>query len=228
MAFRRPLPYTCRCTAEDLADPRLGPPCEASRDARGRGQPPANRVLLRGRAPAPRRPARSRAISVRIVSIGAAAVLLSACSSGKQPRPVVGAPMPAYTVETLSGDSVSVASMKGEVVLLNLWATWCAPCRQETPYLESVYRSWHAHGLEVLGVSLDTGSQVEVRDFVRQMGVTYTVGIDPEMRAMDLYQVPGLPASFLVDRNGILRWMRYGPVSESDNEFLTALETLLK
>ncbi|MCG6956104.1 MAG: TlpA family protein disulfide reductase [Gemmatimonadetes bacterium] len=161
-------------------------------------------------------------------SIGVLAVLLSACSSGKQPRPVVGAPMPAYEVETLAGDSVSIASMKGKVVLLNLWATWCAPCREETPYLESVYRSRHAQGLDVLGVSLDTGSQEEVRTFVRQMGVTYTVGIDPGMHAMDVYQVPGLPASFLVDRSGILRWMRYGPVSETDHEFLTALETLLR
>jgi cytochrome c biogenesis protein CcmG/thiol:disulfide interchange protein DsbE len=166
---------------------------------------------------------------MRSASIGVVAALLSACGSGTHPhRPVVGEPMPAYEVQTLAGGSVSIASMKGKVVLLNLWATWCAPCREETPYLESVYESRHAQGLELLGVSLDTGSQEEVRDFVRQMGVTYTVGIDPGMRAMDLYQVPGLPASFLVDRSGILRWMRYGPVSQTDHEFLTALETLLR
>jgi len=165
---------------------------------------------------------------VTVALVGAAAVFLAACASGEHPRPAVGRPMPAYEVETLAGDSVSIASMKGKVVLLNLWATWCVPCRMETPYLESVYRARASQGLEVLGVSLDTGSQQEVRDFVREMGVTYTVGVDPGMRAMDLYQVPGLPASFLVDRNGILRWMRYGPVSETDHEFLTALETLLK
>lgn len=160
--------------------------------------------------------------------VGAAAGLLAGCAAADHPGPVVGKPMPAYEVETLAGDSVSIASMKGEVVLLNLWATWCVPCRKETPFLESVYRDRQAQGLEVLGVSLDTGSQQAVRDFVRTLGVTYTVGLDPGMRAMDLYQVPGLPASFLLDRDGILRWMRYGAVSESDQEFRTALDSLLK
>jgi peroxiredoxin len=157
----------------------------------------------------------------------AGAALLAACS-GKLPGPTVGKPLPTYRVAALTGDSVSVASFKGKVVLLNLWATWCEPCRHETPYLESLYRQHRADGLEILGVSMDTGSRQAVDDFVRQFGLTYTVARDPRLRAMDLFQVVGLPASFLIDRNGVLRWMRYGPVSDTDHEFLDALETLLK
>ena len=156
------------------------------------------------------------------------AALLLACGSGESSPPVVGKPLPPYRVATLAGDSVSVASMKGKVVLLNLWATWCVPCRHETPYLESLYKARHAEGLEILGVSMDTGEPQAVRDFVREFGVTYTVAQDADMRAMDLFQPVGLPASFLVDRDGVLRWMRYGPVSDTDHDFLNALETLLK
>jgi cytochrome c biogenesis protein CcmG/thiol:disulfide interchange protein DsbE len=155
------------------------------------------------------------------------AVLLAACS-GRAPGPTVGKPFPSYHVVALSGDTVSVASFKGKVVLLNLWATWCEPCRHETPYLESLYRKHKADGLEILGVSMDTGNPQSVDDFVKQFGVTYTVARDPQLRAMDLFHVVGLPASFLVDRSGVLRWMRYGPVSDTDRYFLDALETLLK
>jgi peroxiredoxin len=156
-------------------------------------------------------------------------ILLAGCSSGDKPGlPDVGKPMPPYRVATLSGDSISLASLQGKVVLLNLWATWCVPCRKETPFLQEVYEKHRAEGLEVLGVSLDTGDPKEVTDFVHEMGVTYTVGLDPHMRAMDLYQVAGLPASFLLDRDGVLRWLRLGPVSTQDPEFLTALETLLR
>lgn len=172
------------------------------------------------RAPAPRH--RLAALTAFVT------LILAACASSDHSAPVVGAPPPAYTVATLSGDSVSLASLKGKVVLLNLWATWCTPCRQETPYLESVYKAHKDQGLEVVGVSLDTGDPKEVTDFVHEMGVTYTVGVDPAMRSMDLFQVLGLPASFLIDRKGILRWMRYGPVNETDRDFLNALETLLK
>jgi cytochrome c biogenesis protein CcmG/thiol:disulfide interchange protein DsbE len=140
----------------------------------------------------------------------------------------MGKPLPSYRVVALSGDTVSVASFKGKVVLLNLWATWCEPCRHETPYLESLYRERGAEGLQILGVSMDTGDPKAVDDFVEQFGVTYTVARDPQMRAMDLFHVVGLPASFLVDRSGVLRWMQYGPVSDTDHDFLNALETLLK
>jgi peroxiredoxin len=75
---------------------------------------------------------------------------------------------------------------------------------------------------------LDTSAAAEqVETFVKEYGVTYTILHDPQMRAMDLYQVLGLPATFLIDREGILRWMRYGPVGETDQEFLSELEDAL-
>jgi peroxiredoxin len=141
----------------------------------------------------------------------------------------VGLEAPAYGGTTLAGDSVSLAGLRGQVVLLNLWATWCAPCRHETPFLQSLFLQRGGEGLTIVGMSLDTGdARDQVAEFIEEFGVTYPILLDPQMRGMDLYRVLGLPASFLIDRDGVLRWMRFGPVAEDDQEFLTALESMLR
>jgi peroxiredoxin len=159
----------------------------------------------------------------------AAALVLQACSAADEAGPIVGSPAPAYGARTLAGDSVSLAGLRGRVVLLNFWATWCAPCRHETPFLQALYQEHRLGGLEIVGVSMDTGdARGQVADFVREYGVTYPILLDPQMRGMDLYRVLGLPATFLVDREGVLRWMRIGPVGETDRDFLNALEAVLE
>ena len=159
----------------------------------------------------------------------AALLVTGACAPGEEPGPTVGSPAPAYGAVTLEGDSVSLADLQGKVVLLNFWATWCTPCRHETPFLDSLHAQRSPEGLEVLGVSMDSGdARADVVDFVREYGVGYTILVDPQMRGLDRYGVLGLPASFLVDRDGILRWMRFGPVSATDREFLDALESVLR
>jgi peroxiredoxin len=127
------------------------------------------------------------------------------------------------------GKYVSLESMEGKVVLLNLWATWCAPCRHETPFLQSLYEERQGDGLEIVGISMDTGDAGDlVEEFVGEYGVTYTILLDPQMRGMELYQVLGLPATFLIDRDGTLTWMRFGPVGETDTDFLNALDAALE
>ncbi len=114
-------------------------------------------------------------------------------------------------------------------LLVNLWATWCTPCRKETPYLESLYRDHAGAGLHVVGVSEDReGAAGEVRDFVNGHGVTYTVLRDPSMAAMDLFRVPGLPATYLVDRSGTIAFARVGPVTPDDTAFAAALARILE
>jgi cytochrome c biogenesis protein CcmG/thiol:disulfide interchange protein DsbE len=163
----------------------------------------------------------------RILAVIAAAGL-AACESGP-PGPRVGKPAPEYVASTLQGDSVALSSLRGKVVLLNLWATWCAPCRHETPFLQSLYEERRSQGLEIVGISMDNGdARDQVEEFVREFGVRYPILVDPQMRGMDSYQVLGLPATFLIDRDGILRWMRFGPVSADDGEFMKALGATLE
>ena len=158
-----------------------------------------------------------------------AVVLAPACavSEGAGP-PRIDEPARPYSAATLAGDTVSLESLQGQVVLLNLWATWCAPCRSETPYLQSLSEEYGPEGLEIVGISMDTGDAADqVAMFVEEYGVTYTILHDPKMLGMEIYQVLGLPATFLIDREGVLRWMRYGPIPEGDPDFLQALEDVL-
>lgn len=157
-------------------------------------------------------------------------LLAAACAGEEGPRPPsVGEVAPPYTAVTLEGDTVTLESFRGRTVLLNLWATWCAPCRQETPFLQSLYEENRERGLEIVGISMDTRDQKgAVRDFVDEYGVTYSILWDPQMRGMDRYQVLGLPATFLLDGDGVVRWMRYGPLGETDDNFRMALEALLQ
>lgn len=166
----------------------------------------------------------------RRTSVLVAAVLLSACAGSESGgRPRVGEPMPAYQAVTLQGDTVDLQSLHGTPFLLNLWATWCTPCREETPFLESLYRQRSAQGLRIVGVSMDTGDALtQIRGFLKEYGVTYTILRDPRMKALDQFEIPGLPATFLVDRDGILRWTRVGPVDAKDKDFQAALNDVLQ
>ena len=163
------------------------------------------------------------------IAIVATLALTSGCALGENAGPPrIGEPAREYEAMTLEGEEVTLESLRGDVVLLNLWATWCTPCRLETPYLQSIYEEHRDEGFHIVGISMDTRDAAEdVAMFVDEFAVTYTILHDPQMRGMELYQVLGLPATFLIDREGVLRWMRYGPIPEDDPEFLAALEDVL-
>ena len=154
--------------------------------------------------------------------------LLAACGGESVQPGAVGGVLPDVEIIGLSsGEVSSLADIEGPAVV-NLWATWCAPCRAETPYLQSVFEEYRDDGFEIVGISMDTGDAADqVAMFVDEYQVGYTILHDPKMVGMELYQVLGLPATFLIDREGVLRWMRYGPIPEDDPDFLKALEDVL-
>ena len=145
------------------------------------------------------------------------------------PAPGVGDEAPDMKALTLAGDTVALGSFRGDPVLLNLWATWCGPCREETPYLQTLHETYSERGLRVVGVSQDArGSGSEIRAFMEEFGVAYTVLADPEMVAADLYGVIGLPATFLVDREGMIRRVVMGAVTPGDPTFESTLRSVLE
>jgi cytochrome c-type biogenesis protein len=155
------------------------------------------------------------------------ALFIGACAQERQ-IPEVGRPAPAYTAESLQGDTVSIASLKGKVVLLNVWATWCAPCRAEIPFLQSLYEKHAGQGFEVIGVSTDArGEDESIRAFASDFRMTYPIWRDPDERVQTLFLALGVPSSYLIDREGILRWKRLGIVRESDTTFTRALAASL-
>ena len=165
---------------------------------------------------------------MRIELLAAVAIVATGCSYEAPARVDIGHPAPQYAATTLAGDSASTADLAGKVVLLNIWATWCAPCRQEIPFLQSLYEKHAADGLEIVGVSVDArGQDGEIRAFVKDFGMTYPIWRDPDERIQSLYLALGVPASYLIDRAGILRWRQLGVVSEADTTLTIALTAAL-
>ena len=183
---------------------------------------------MRRSSPAGPRAAGGGLRSVRVLLLGLLASTAACAAPERQGPPRIGQAAPTYDAVTLEGDTVGLASLRGDVVLLNLWATWCTPCREETPYLQAIFEEHRDRGFQIVGISMDTRNQADaVRMFVEEYDVTYTILHDPAMRGMDLYQALGLPATFLIDRDGTLRWLRFGPIPEGDEEFLAALDAVL-
>jgi protein SCO1/2 len=130
------------------------------------------------------------------------------------PAPQVGHPAPGFVLPGLDGGSVRLSSLHGKVVLLNFWATWCHPCRTEAPRLAGWYQRLRRHGLVVLGVDQQEG-QSTVASFVRRYRLPYPIVLDGDGEAGAAYDVPGLPKSFLIDRQGIVRQVVFGVVGDT-------------
>jgi peroxiredoxin len=107
-----------------------------------------------------------------------------------------------FTLTDLDGKPWSLKSLKGKVVLVNFWATWCPPCRKEMPDLESLYQQFHKQGLVILAISDQDVSRV--KPFIDHQGVSYTVLLDPGRKVNHLFHVMGIPKTFIYDRSGKL------------------------
>lgn len=143
-------------------------------------------------------------------------------------RVEIGAPAPAYGARSLAGEPVTLAGERGKVVLLNVWATWCHPCRAEIPELRSIHETYKPRGFELIGVSVDAeGADDDIRQFMKEFGMAYPIWRDPDERVSAQFLVIGVPATFLIDRNGILRWRKTGPVARGDTSLSAAIERAL-
>jgi len=139
------------------------------------------------------------------------AVLLAAATHylGDELFPVsVGSVAPPLEAATLdgSGRTKTLDDYKGRVVLLNVWATWCEPCRVEMPSIEKVHREFGPRGLAVIAVSVDdAGMEDRVRDFARELGITFEILHDPTRKTSSSYQIAGYPETFIIARDGTIR-----------------------
>jgi cytochrome c biogenesis protein CcmG, thiol:disulfide interchange protein DsbE len=159
----------------------------------------------------------------------AAAAMLAVASCESIPSGEVGAPAPAYRAVSMAGDTVSLAGLRGRTVLLNVWATWCFPCREELPVLQQLHEEHAARGLTIVGVSIDaTGAGAAIEEFARRYGVTYELWLDPDNVVSTTFQGIGVPLSVLIGPDGIVRWKHLGPVREKDPALAAALEVTLR
>ncbi|WP_245286789.1 redoxin domain-containing protein [Bradyrhizobium sp. ARR65] len=137
-------------------------------------------------------------------------------------------PAPDFTLPTLSGAQVRLSDLRGKVVLLNFWVTWCGSCRAEMPTIDALYRRYNNRGLEVLAINLDAATTSKVQAFVGELGVTFRVGLDPSSSIARTYRVAGLPTTYLIDRVGNVVVQEIGARDWLDAVSRSAIEGLLQ
>ncbi|HEY2325351.1 MAG TPA: TlpA disulfide reductase family protein [Thermoanaerobaculia bacterium] len=139
----------------------------------------------------------------------------------------VGQAMPAYATDLINGKKFDIAAEHGNVVFLNLWATWCGPCRAEIPELQTLHQKYASRGFKVVGISLDDTGVDGVKQFVSQHSMTYPIAYDPEQKIATIFQSSVLPTSVIVDRSGHIVWKTFGAVSMDDPALKDALAKAL-
>lgn len=152
-------------------------------------------------------------ISSIIVTLGLAA---SGCSVGWNPSqvPEMGEVAADFHLADLDGNSVALSDFQGRPVLLNFWATWCTPCRDEIPLLETIHNDsrWQNEELVILAVNIGEGKST-VKDFVEEYGIPFTVLLDTERNVFRQYFVRGVPTTYFVDRKGVIQDVTIGAFS---------------
>ena len=121
----------------------------------------------------------------------------------------VGGRAPEIGINDLNGRPVRMASLRGKVVLVDFWASWCAPCRQEFPVLERLHRTYASQGLAIVGVSVDN-DVANVRSFLRRNSASFLIAHDPRKVAAARYGGTAMPSSYIIDRRGIVRHYHAG------------------
>jgi cytochrome c biogenesis protein CcmG/thiol:disulfide interchange protein DsbE len=124
----------------------------------------------------------------------------------------VGFPAPNFTFPDLNGLQVSLSDHRGKVVLVNIWATWCPPCKEEMPSMQKLYEKFKGENFEILAVSIDSTGRDAVAPFMRTMNLTFPALLDPKGDIGSLYGATGVPESFVIDKDGIVVKKIIGPI----------------
>jgi peroxiredoxin len=138
-----------------------------------------------------------------------------------------GAPAPTFQLNSMGGKPVALADLKGQIVLLNFWASWCGPCRQEMPILEQLNRQYHAKGVTLLGVNVEPDSVAAV-NWLKATPVTFPILFDTDSKVSKLYEVEGMPNTVIVDRKGVVRYIHRGYNAGAENEYLNQIRSLIR
>jgi len=137
-------------------------------------------------------------------------------------------PAPGFSLQSSDGQPVSLASLKGKVVMVNFWATWCVPCRQEMPHLQALYDRYNSLGFELLAVNVEKNNAEGARKWLEETPVTFPVLFDPNNEVTKLYKVQTMPSTVLVARDGTMRFIHHGYKPGYESEYQTQVRALLR
>ena len=131
-------------------------------------------------------------------------LLITGCSAGTNNNAVVGQPAPDFQLESLEGEFVSLSSLKGKPMLINFWATWCPPCRDEMPYMQQIYAEWSDKGAAILAINIGESSST-VSEFMNKYDLSLPVLLDTKGDVAGKYNIRAIPTTYFIDKDGIIR-----------------------
>ena len=162
--------------------------------------------------------------SFRLVLLGILATLTSL-------NPVVasdgGVQAPDFTLQARSGDPISLAALRGQVVMINFWASWCGPCRQEFPILDQIHRKYRPLGFAMLGINVEPETP-DAERFLASTPVGFPILFDRNNAVSRKFGVSGMPTTVLVDRKGRIRWLHQAYKPGDENEYISQIRAILK
>jgi peroxiredoxin len=146
--------------------------------------------------------------------------ILNAQEIGKEP--------PAFSGKTANGEKVSLSDYKGKVTIIDFWASWCKPCKEEFPFLIELYDNYSEKGLDLLGINLDE-EVANMNKFLKKLDkdIKFKIISDPDSKIGNLYNVEAIPSTFILDKKGVVRYMHLGFSSEEKEKFKKEIESLL-
>jgi peroxiredoxin len=134
---------------------------------------------------------------------------------------------PDFTLKTLDGNNARLKEYRGQVVLINFWASWCGPCRQEMPLLEKIDKRYRDAGFTVLGVNVE-GKAGPAKEVATKAGVTFPVLVDDGQKVSQMYALESMPSSVVVDRDGVIRYVHRGYKPGDEAKYLEVVKQLIK
>jgi len=166
-------------------------------------------------------------MSKRVLPLLAAFVILFIVPASQAAMPKVGAVAPDFSLKSSSGKNLRLSEHRGEVVMINFWATWCGPCRQEMPLLNRLHEQYRKAGFTLLGVSVDDKPQA-AQEMARQLSVGFPVLFDSEKQVSRRYDVDAMPTTLIIDRDGKVRYIHRGFRPGYEAKYEAEIKELLK
>jgi len=139
----------------------------------------------------------------------------------------IGQPAPAFSLPLRGGSApLGLDQLRGQVVMVNFWASWCEPCRKEFPLLDQIYRKYKPAGFTLIGINVEPDAK-DAEGFIAKTPVSFPIVFDKDSAVSKLYHVSGMPTTVLVDRKGVLRWVHRSYVPGDENEYLNQVRAVL-
>ncbi len=164
---------------------------------------------------------------MRMIRSLATALSIAALALAASAAPVSNATAPDFTLRGADGRNVRLDELRGQVVLVNFWATWCGPCREEMPHLDTLYQKYHKSGFVLLGVNVDDDPKTALATAAK-LNVSFPVLLDTDKKVSKLYDLNTMPSTVVIDRDGKMRFLHRGYRAGTESDYEQQIRGLLK